>query len=103
MSIDAGAVVATALQEVDRAPHAEAGAQVSAVIYSLIETAKETGLADFAFTKTGSNPAPVFKENQICRSLSTVGFFIMRFTNIKGMNQQNASRIAARASIVQIG
>ena len=48
MSIDAGAVVATALQEVDRAPHAEAGAQVSAVIYSLIETAKETGLADFA-------------------------------------------------------
>ena len=61
MSIDAGAVVATALQEVDRAPHAEAGAQVSAVIYSLIETAKETGLADFAFTKTGSNPAPGFQ------------------------------------------
>ena len=61
MSIDAGAVVATALQEVDCAPHAEAGAQVSAVIYSLIETTKETRLADFAFTKTGSKLAPGFQ------------------------------------------
>ena len=59
MSIDAGAVVATALQEVDRAPHAEAGAQASAVIFSLIETAKETGLDRFHYLTWVLETAPI--------------------------------------------
>lgn len=58
MSIDAGAVVATALQEVDRAPHAEAGAQASAVIYSLIETAKESGADPFRYLTWVLETAP---------------------------------------------